>query len=88
MIDEPQKKIISRLRRVEGQIRGLQRMIEEERNCEDIITQITAASAALNKAALLIMREHLSQCLQDTNEEERDRRLNSALELLFKLKSS
>ena len=87
MIDEPQKNIISRLRRVEGQIRGLQRMIEEERNCEDVITQITAASAALNKAALLIMREHLSKCLQDVDEEKRAKRLNDALELLFKLKS-
>ena len=87
MAEEQQKAIISRLRRVEGQIRGLQRMIEEERSCEDIITQMTAASAALNKAAMLIMRRHLGECLLESDAEDRVKHLNDALELLFKLKS-
>ena len=88
MIDEEKKAIISRLRRVEGQIRGLQRMIDQDRSCEEIITQVTAAEAALNKAALLIMQRHLGQCLLKADDEERNKSVKDMLELLFKMKVS
>ena len=88
MPDQQQRKaIISRLRRVEGQIGGLQRMIEQERSCEEIIVQMSAARAALDKTALLILRQHLSQCLLSDVSEDKDKRIDQALELLFKLRS-
>lgn len=64
---EPQRKakdeILTRLRRVEGQIRGIQRMVEDERECEAIVTQLMAARAALDKASLCVMSHHIVRCL-------------------------
>lgn len=54
-----------RLRRIEGQVRGLQRMIEEDAYCIDVLTQISAATRALQSVALHLMGEHLSHCVQD-----------------------
>jgi DNA-binding FrmR family transcriptional regulator len=58
-----QNEILTRLRRVEGQVRGIQRMIEEERDCEAIVTQLLAARAALDKTGMLIMGQHIERCL-------------------------
>jgi CsoR family transcriptional regulator, copper-sensing transcriptional repressor len=66
------KDILVRLRRVEGQIRGIQRMIEEERECEAIVTQLMAARSALDRAGLFIMSHHIERCLS-SSEGEADR---------------
>jgi len=58
-------KIGDRLRRVEGQIRGIQRMVEEGRECEAIVTQLMAARAALDKVSLLILRDQIVYCLKE-----------------------
>lgn len=60
------EEILTRLRRVEGQIRGIQRMVEEDRACEAIATQLMAARAALDKASLHIMSHHIERCLTAT----------------------
>ncbi len=52
-----------RLRRIEGQIRGLQRMVDEDAYCIDVLTQVSAATKALQSVALLLMDEHLSHCV-------------------------
>ena len=54
---------LKRLRRVEGQIRGLQRMVAEEQYCIDILTQISAATKALQAVSLSLLDEHLSHCV-------------------------
>ncbi len=54
---------IKRLRRIEGQIRGLQRMVDEDKYCIDILTQISAATRALQAVALGLLDEHLSHCV-------------------------
>jgi DNA-binding FrmR family transcriptional regulator len=54
-----------RLRRIEGQVRGLQRMIEDDAYCIDVLTQISATTGALRSVALQLMGEHLSHCVQD-----------------------
>ena len=87
MVDEEKEGIIARLKRIEGQIRGLQRMIEEERGCEEVITQVAAARAALDSAAQIVLRHHLGQCLAQGDPEERERSLQKALDLLFKMRS-
>ncbi len=58
-------KIIARLRRIEGQLRGIQRMVEEEKYCVDVLTQISSVIAATEKAGLLILEGHLQGCVQD-----------------------
>ncbi len=56
---------LRRLRRIEGQARGLQRMVEEETYCIDILTQVSAMPKALQSVALRLLDEHLSHCLVD-----------------------
>jgi len=56
---------VKRLRRIEGQVRGLQRMVEEEQYCIDVLTQISAATKALQSVALGLLDEHLGHCVAD-----------------------
>jgi DNA-binding FrmR family transcriptional regulator len=52
-----------RLRRIEGQVRGIQRMVDDDTYCIDVLTQISAASSALQAVALQLLDEHLSHCV-------------------------
>jgi CsoR family transcriptional regulator, copper-sensing transcriptional repressor len=61
-----------RLRRVEGQIRGLERMVEEERYCIDVVTQINAVQAALDKIALGLLDDHARHCMRGKGETRKD----------------
>ena len=56
---------LKRLRRIEGQVRGLQRMIDSESYCIDVLTQISAATRALESVALLLLEEHLAHCVAE-----------------------
>jgi DNA-binding FrmR family transcriptional regulator len=56
---------LKRLRRIEGQIRGLQRMVEQDKYCIDILTQVSAATKALQSFSLRLLDEHLSTCVVD-----------------------
>jgi CsoR family transcriptional regulator, copper-sensing transcriptional repressor len=56
---------LKRLNRIEGQVRGLTRMVEEDRYCIDIITQISAVRAALRRAEEEILRDHVSHCIEE-----------------------
>ena len=55
--------LVKRLHRIEGQVRGIERMVEEERYCVDILTQIAAATTALETVAFKILDEHVSHCV-------------------------
>ena len=54
-----------RLRRIEGQVQGLQRMVEDDRYCIDVLTQISAATKALQSVAVELLEEHLRHCVAD-----------------------
>ncbi|MER7211186.1 metal-sensitive transcriptional regulator [Streptosporangium sp. NPDC000239] len=56
---------LTRLRRVEGQIRGLQRMVDEDAYCIDVLTQVSAATRALQAVALGLLEDHISHCVAD-----------------------
>ncbi|MFI6318945.1 metal-sensitive transcriptional regulator [Nonomuraea sp. NPDC050556] len=56
---------LRRLRRVEGQARGLQRMVEDDKYCIDILTQVSAATSALQSFALSLLEEHLAHCVAE-----------------------
>lgn len=62
---ESSKALLRRLRRVEGQVRGLQRMIDTGRECEAVMTQFSAVSAALRQTAAQLVAEHLTSCIRD-----------------------
>src|SRR3972149_7273914 len=55
--------LLARLRRIEGQIRGIHRMVSEDRMCEDVLTQLMAARSGLDQVGLLIMDHHVESCL-------------------------
>ena len=57
--------MLRRLRRIEGQVRGLQRMVDEETYCIDVLTQVSAATRALESVALRLLEDHLSHCVAD-----------------------
>lgn len=75
---------ITRLRRIEGQVRGLQRMVEEGQGCEAILTQLMAARAALDKAGLFIVEHYLDDCLRGTSDPQVKDRLNRIIELFLR----
>ncbi len=56
--------VLMRLRRIEGQVRGLQRMVEEGIPCEQILTQVSAVSSAVKKAGLVMVRGYMDECLE------------------------
>jgi CsoR family transcriptional regulator, copper-sensing transcriptional repressor len=56
---------LKRLRRIEGQVRGLQRMVESDTYCIDVLTQVSAATRALESVALLLLEEHLAHCVAE-----------------------
>jgi CsoR family transcriptional regulator, copper-sensing transcriptional repressor len=60
------KKLLDRLSRVEGQVRGLRKMLEDQRCCEDVLTQLLAARSGLEQASLLILDRHLEDCVLDS----------------------
>ena len=55
--------LLARLRRIEGQVRGIHRMLSEDRVCEDVLTQLMAARSSLDQVGLLIMDHHIEHCL-------------------------
>ena len=57
--------LLNRLRRIEGQVRGLQRMVDEDTYCIDILTQVSAATKALETVALSLLDEHVRHCVMD-----------------------
>ena len=62
--------LLARLKRVEGQVRGLQRMVEQDDYCIDILTQITAASNALKKVAIGLLDDHIRHCVMGADGDE------------------
>ena len=78
--------ILTRLRRIEGQVRGLQKMVENDDYCIDILTQITAASNALKKVAVGLLDDHIRHCVMNETEKGKDmvREATMAIERLVK----
>jgi DNA-binding FrmR family transcriptional regulator len=78
----------ARLRRIEGQIRGVQKMVDDDRYCIDVLTQVGAAKAALDAVALLLLQDHTEHCvveaIQAGNGSQKVRELNEAVERLVK----
>ncbi len=66
---EDKKALLNRLSRIEGQVRGIRKMIEEEKYCVDILTQIAATRGALKNAGLKVLNRHIDGCVSDAIEE-------------------
>jgi len=80
--------VLARLGRIEGQVRGLQRMVEDERYCIDVLTQVSAVKSALESVALLVLGDHVGHCVADAiragDGREKVDELNAAIERLVR----
>jgi DNA-binding FrmR family transcriptional regulator len=79
---------LKRLRRIEGQVRGLQRMVDEDKYCIDILTQVSAATKALQAFSLELLEEHLSHCVVEAAQRggaEADEKVREASEAIARL---
>lgn len=63
--DKEKKAVVNRLKRIEGQVRGIQKMVEEDRYCVDVLVQISAIDAALNKVGFSLLEHHTKHCVTD-----------------------
>lgn len=78
--------LLSRLRRIEGQARGLQRLVEDDTYCIEILTQVAAATRALESVALMLLDQHLRHCLTHTADAaEREEKLVEASQAIARL---
>ena len=82
------EQIQARLRRIEGQIRGVQKMVDEDRYCIDVLTQVSAAKAALDAVALALLQDHTQHCVAEAirsgDGTDKIRELNAAVERLVR----
>jgi CsoR family transcriptional regulator, copper-sensing transcriptional repressor len=86
--DANRDELLARLRRIEGQVRGLQRMIEEDRYCIDVLTQISSATRALQSVAVGMLDDHVRHCVRnaiDQGPETADARIDEALDVVHRL---
>ena len=85
MLDEAQQQaIVTRLNRIEGQVRGIRRMVQEPRLCVEILQQLSAAEAALNRISLSVFRFHVETCVPkgiEKGEPERTARLTELVDI-------
>lgn len=66
IMETERRKILGRLRRIEGQIRGLQRMVEEQAPCAEVLTQVSAVTAAMKKTGNAIIRANMARCMAES----------------------
>jgi CsoR family transcriptional regulator, copper-sensing transcriptional repressor len=77
--------VLKRLRRIEGQVRGVERMVEENRYCIDVVTQVTAIQAALDKVALELLSDHAAHCVVGAKGSEKDERAEELMAAVKRL---
>ncbi|MBE0428566.1 MAG: metal-sensitive transcriptional regulator [Thermoleophilia bacterium] len=80
------EKALNRLRRIEGQVRGLQRMISEDKRCEDVLTQLAATRAALDRVGVFLISNRMKECLKHSSVEIKmnDEAVEEAFEVFMK----
>ena len=83
--EEERKKLMNRLNRIEGQIRGLKRMLESDAYCPDILTQAAAANAALNAFNRELLSEHIRTCVVNGIREGKDETVDELVDTIYKL---
>lgn len=85
--EEERRRILNRLRRLEGQVRGLQTMIESGQQCDAVLTQVMAAKSALNQVGLHIVGHAMKNCLIDDESATREEVIDEAIKVFLKYSS-
>ena len=82
--EDRKDEVVARLRRIEGQVRGLQRMIDEDAYCIDVLTQVSAATSALKKVAIGLLDDHIRHCVAEGDADARVGEATAAIERLMR----
>lgn len=82
---EDKARVLARLRRIEGQVRGLQRLVEDDTYCTDVLTQIAAATGALQGVAITLVRDHVQHCVTDDLRRGDDASLDEVMRAITRL---
>lgn len=83
--DAEEKDLITRLNRIEGQIRGIRKMVENDAYCVDILTQVSAASCALNSFTKVLLSEHIKSCVTEDIRNGGEEKVDELVKVLQKL---
>lgn len=83
--EEEYKKLINRLSRIEGQVRGVKRMLQEDAYCTDILIQVSAINSALNSFNKMLLAEHIRTCVANDIRQGKDETIDELVETLQKL---
>ena len=84
--DENERRdLMNRLKRIEGQVRGLQRMLDEDAYCPDILTQASAVNSAMNSFCRVLLANHIRSCVSDDIRSGRDETVDELMDILQKL---
>jgi len=85
--DELKEKLVHRLRRIEGQVRGVQSMVDEGRQCREILQQLSAIRSAVMSVSTIVLENYMSDCmlnLDDKNTQERQKLMDDMIQLISK----
>ena len=85
-MESDNKNIMNRLKRTEGQIRGIQKMIDEDKECMDVITQLSAVRSSIDRVMGMIVAENLKDCLEnpENSPEEQAKKMEQAINMIIK----
>ena len=83
--DEEYKSLMNRLKRIEGQVRGVQKMLEEEAYCPDILVQVSAINSALNSFSKTLLASHMKSCVVDDIKNGKEETIDELVETLQKV---
>ncbi len=83
--DKEYRDLINRLKRIEGQVRGIEKMIENDAYCTDVLTQVIAARSALNSFSKVLLANHVKTCVTNDIKEGREETVDELVELLQKM---
>lgn len=79
------KDVILRLKRIEGQVRGVQRMIEDESDCSEILNQIAAVKSAINRVGILMFENHARECILNSVNDNNEERFQEIINMMGRL---
>lgn len=86
--DDSREAILHRLNRVEGQIRGIIRMVEEGKDCEDVLTQVAAARSAMNRIGIQIITRRMQECFKENPPASPQEAIEEAIDIFLRFSSS
>ncbi|MEN6460250.1 MAG: metal-sensitive transcriptional regulator [Syntrophomonas sp.] len=85
MSEDASKDVLLRLKRIEGQVRGIQRMIEDKADCGEVLNQVAAIKAAINRVGIIVFEKHARECILESVNENNEERFQDIITMMGRL---